>query len=139
MATDPGDGLELADFGLEDPEVLQAATRMAPALFMALHIAHTLDSSHYPITSDAAIEKALQSVANDGDQFTLAGAKITSRGAKDRFPNELLPIVNRRDLLEKVYIAVIASHRRASQEEWDKVQNGSKKLVASHPIPKGVL
>jgi hypothetical protein len=131
--------LTLEDYGLTDPIVLEAAVRMAPALFIALHIAHRLDSSHFPIESDAAIERALDSIANDGDQFSLGGAKITRQGAKDRFPNEFLPIVDRRDLLDKVYIAIIASHRQSSREEWEKIQSGKKTLKASHPVPKEVL
>ena len=131
--------LTLDDYGLTDPAILEEATRMAPELFMALALARGLDASHYPLTSDIAIERALQSVANDGDQFVLGGARVTSKAAKDRFPNEFLPVVDRFDLLRKAYIAVIISHRESSRRAWEKVQSGSEVLKASHPVPTEVL
>lgn len=126
---------ELADYGLTDPDVLEIAVQMAPELFAALHIAHSLDSSHFPIQSDAAIEKALEAVANDGKQFALPGVQISGKAARDHFPDEFLPVTDRFDLLRKVYLAIIINHRESALDTWAKVQNGSLKLNASHPLP----
>jgi len=130
---------ELRDYGLTDPAVLEAATRMAPALFTALRLAHTLDQSHYPIESDDAIERALITVADDDKQYTHSGTRITAKAAKDRFPNELLPIADKLDLLRKVYQAILISHRESSRLRWERVNNGTEPLKASHPLPKEVV
>lgn len=127
--------LGLADYGLTDPAILEAATQMAPELFAALHIAHTLDSSHYPLKSDTAIEKALEAVANDGKQFTVPGVQISSKAARDHFPNEFLPIDDRFDLLRKVYLAILINHRESALRTWAKIKDGSYAPAASHPMP----
>ena len=137
--TDKSKRYELSDYGLTDPAVLEAATQMAPALFTALRLAHALDQSHYPIKSDHAIESALASLAADGKQFTHAGMQITTKAAKDRFPNELLPIVDKLDLVRKVYQAILISHRESSRLRSQRVADGSELLEASHPLPTEVV
>jgi hypothetical protein len=113
---------------------------MVPTLFMALRVVHKMDSSHFPLESAAAVERALVSVANDGeDQITVAGLKITKKAAKERFPAELLPIVDKHDLLRKVYLAVLIRHQEAARQEWAKAQAAPGALKASHPLPKEVF
>ena len=56
----------------------------------------------------------------------------------NRFPDEFLPIQDKLDLLRKVYLAIIISHREASKRAWAKANDGSTTLLASHPIPTEV-
>jgi hypothetical protein len=128
-----------ADYGVTDPAILEAASHMAPALFVALRIAHTVDSTHFPIRTDADIERAFEAVIGQSKQFSHAGIGITAKSAKDGFPNALLPITDKLDLLRKVYQSILISHRKASRQAWEKVQGGSGKLTASHPVPTEVF
>jgi hypothetical protein len=118
--------LEVADFGLTDASMLEAATRLSPALFRALHAAHTLDTSHFPIETAAAIGQALATVAK-GDPPFLVGST--------RFPDELLPVIDKLDLLRKLFLALMIDHRASSQREWARAQSGALVLAASHPLP----
>ena len=134
------DAFTAADYGLTDPEILLATTRMVPTLFLALRIAHTLAPSHFPLESATALEHALASVADDGDdQITVAGLKITRKAARERFPTELLPIVDKHDLLRKIYLAVLIRHKEAARHDWTNAHATPDTLKASHPLPKEVL
>ncbi|MEP7122167.1 MAG: hypothetical protein ABJE95_14705 [Byssovorax sp.] len=127
---------KLEAFGLDDPEVLEQATHLAPELFAALAIARSLDSATFPITSDDGIEKALAAAANSGDRFATPGVTITPKKARDSFPNEFLPVRNRVDFVKKVYLAIVIDHKAAAQREIDQLDKAQMKLRASHPIPK---
>ena len=131
--------LKADDYGLTDPAILEVALRVAPILFMALRIAHTLDNSHYPIDSSQKIEKALHTIMGDGDEFALAGHRITKNAAKHQFPNEFLPIVDKYDLIRKVYLAIVISHQNSARSEWEAIKTGKKKIDASHPTPTEVF
>ena len=129
----------LEDFGLDDPEVLETATRMAPPLFAALRIARVLGDDAYPIESRDAIEPAFAAVANEGDHFLLSGLQITAEAAREQFPEDFLPITDRHDLVQKVHMAIVIAHEAASREAWQLVRSGEMELEASHPIPEEVF
>lgn len=122
--------LEISDFGLMDVAVLETALHLSPTLFGALRVAHRLDASHFPIETDAAIERVLTALASDGTQHLVG---------KTQFPGEFLPIVDKLDLLRKVFVAITIAHQASSRREWEKVRSGASVLAASHPLPAEVL
>lgn len=129
--------MSISSYGLEDPELLEAAAKLAPALFSALKIAQELEPDHFPIRSDEELERALAAVANDGDQFSHSGLVITKAGV-NRFPDEFLPIANKLDLVEKVYLAIIISHRAQSQQELERIRNQGIDIESSHPFQRDI-
>jgi hypothetical protein len=126
------------DFGLEDPIVLAAATRLSPHLFASLRIATTVDRSIFPIDSISGLDKALSSIANEGESFSFPGVAITPQIARDEFPSELLPIADPIDFLRKVYQAINISHTNSSSALLKHARSG-KQITASHPLPEGLV
>jgi hypothetical protein len=122
--------LEISDFGLADVAVLETAMHLSPILFGALRVAHRLDASHFRIETDAAIERVLTALASDGTQHLIG---------KRPLPGEFLPIVDKLDLLRKVFIAITIAQQASSRREWERVQSGALVLAASHPLPVEVL
>ena len=125
-------------YGLGDPDLLQEAMTLAPELFAALRLANRLGPERYPITSDDNLEDLLTSVANDGSNFVSRGI-IIARDDTDRFPDGFLPITDSRDLVRKVYMAIIIDHQAKGEAQLANIRNGTIQLDVSHPLPEGLI
>lgn len=124
------------EYGLDDPEVLRQATELSPELFAALAIAKKVEPAAFPLKTDKAIEGALAAAANEGSDFRVPGVVITPTAARDHFPNEFLPVVNRADLVRKIYLAIVINHTASARREIAKVDRSTLRDRISHPMPK---
>jgi|SRR3954464_12723251 len=127
----------LGDYDLEDPEVLRVAVELAPELFAALEISRRVTT--FPISSDDEIEQALLEVADDQERYEGSGVSIGREEARDRFPNEFLPVADRFDLLRKVYMAIIIAHESEARRRIGLAKRGEYEVQASHPFEVGDL
>jgi hypothetical protein len=118
----------LENYQLADSKTLAVAQQLAPELFAALEIAARVDSEAYPLTSDSEIEGALLQVANTEDRYEVPGISISAQDAKDRFPNEFLPVTDRLDLLKKVYMAIIRNHEAFARERIAQAKRGEYEI-----------
>jgi hypothetical protein len=124
-------------YGLDDPEILQEATQLAPELFSALLLAKRI-GDRLPITSDTDIEALLGVAAEADGDFVFPGVHIRKLEARDRFPNEFLPVTDRRDLVRKAYLAITIEHQRREHSQREKIHTGKVRLTASHPLPERI-
>ena len=125
-------------YDLHDPDVLRVASELSPDLFVALRIAAKLKDRAYPIETDNDLEAALAIVAGKSGVFEGMNIRIAPGDPKDRFPNEFLPIVDRFDLIRKLYMAIIIAHQSDSQPRIDAARAGTT-TGATHPINLEVL
>ncbi|MGY1684996.1 hypothetical protein ACI8AK_05340 [Geodermatophilus sp. SYSU D00867] len=132
-------GGSLENYRLADPEVLAVARQLAPELFAALEIAAGLDAAAYPLTADTEIERALLQVANSAGRYETPGIQISAEDARDRFPNEFLPVTDHLDLLKKVYMAIVRAHETAARERIAQLKRGEYEIRPSHPFDVGDL
>jgi hypothetical protein len=121
------------DFGLEDPEVIEVASQLAPELFAALVIAGRLGSSTFPLTGNADLERALRA-AVDEDVFDAPGVKITTADVHERFPSDFLPVEDKLDLIRKVYMSIVIAHTTAAHAKLHAVRRGEERIECSHPL-----
>ena len=125
-------------YGLDDRDVLEVATQLAPELFAALAIAEKLEDKRFPLESVKHLEEVLAATAGDGETFESPGVRISRRDPTDRFPKGFLPVTGRLDLIRKVYMAIVIAHESESRERLrDARAKGS--VQASHPIDLEVL
>ena len=129
---------EIESFGLSDPDVLGVAMQLSPELFAGLAIAHRLDDARFPLTRDADLEAVIREVGDEEGTYAVPGVQIQPVDAKDRFPSEFLPVVDRLDLIRKVYMAIVIAHQSESRARLDELRSEGK-VQASHPFDLEVL
>jgi len=122
------------EYGLDDPDVLNEAAQLVPGLFAALAISKRAPAA-FPISSVEELAKVLGAIANADDAFTWYGVRITPSDLRERFPTEFLPISDRRDLLIKAYMAILAAHQESARDQLRALRSGQVDLTASHPMP----
>jgi len=130
---------QVESYGLQDPKVLEVAVELAPALFAALDISNKLPESSYPLTAGPELERAFREIATDEDLYESPGVSITKDDVTKQFPSELLPIVDRTDLLRKVYMVIIIARNTAANKAIDAAKRGKLRIEASHPFDVGDL
>ena len=131
----PAHPLQLDDFGLNQQEILDASTQVAPALFIALRISHTLGSSHYPIESFEKLQKALGAGHH---AFELGGMTVTIRSLEEYLPDDCFPLEDGMDVMRKVYLASVISQTEEGRKRWEQAKKGNELANASHPMPKEI-
>lgn len=122
-----------ADFGLDDPSMLETAIRLGGHLFGVLKFVAGADWS-YPVETVTALAGAVSGSLLEG-RFEGPGVGFDAETALREFPDEFLPITDRQDLARKMYLVVAAAHHRSS-EEFRARHQGKGDLGSSHPLPE---
>jgi hypothetical protein len=125
--------LDAAQYKLADSRVLAVAVELSPELFAALAISAKLPDSAFPLASPADLKNALSRIADNEGVFDSPGVRIIPDDC-DRFPNDFLPVIDRLDLIRKVYMSIIIAHEAESRRLINSVRREGAKSTASHPF-----
>lgn len=134
------EGLTPDGYGLDDPDMLLQATRVAPELFVALRLCKLWGDAHFPVSTCEELENMICSIATDGEEtFSDCGISVPSAAVRTRFPPAFFPIRDRCDLLQKAYMSLVISHSEAAREGWEQVKRGEATMSDDHPHPEGAI
>ncbi len=129
----------LDEYALHDKAILKLAIELAPELFAALSIAKHVKASAFPLKSESELENILIHAGDEHGVFEIPNVRITKADCKNQFPKKFLPIVDRFDLIRKIYMAIIIAHQEKSRENLKAIKQGKRQLGASHPFDLEVL